>query len=77
MGINIEIGADGNISNYTEVMTGLFNELDAAEKAAGEEANEEEQKVIDAISEKIDDLKSVIGQYDETRKLLQDLDNQI
>ena len=76
-GVNLEIGADGNIANYTTVLNSLFNQLEAAENAAGETADEAEQKKIEAIQEKIEELKSAISQYDETRELLEDLDNEL
>lgn len=76
-GVQLEIGADGNISNYTTIMNGLFDQLAAAEKASGETADEYEQENIDNINTKIEDLKKAISQYDDTRELLQDLENQI
>ena len=58
-------------------MTQLFNELDAAHKAAGDTIEEAEQEVIDAIQEKIDLLKEAIAQFDKTRELLEDTENEI
>lgn len=76
-GVNLEIGADGNIANYTTALNSLFDQLEAAENAAGETADEAEQKKIEAIQEKIEELKSAISQYDETRELLEDLNNEL
>ena len=76
-GVTLNIDENNLITNYTEAMTQLFNELDAAHKAAGDTIEEAEQEVIDAIQEKIDLLKQAIAQFDETRELMEDLDNEI
>jgi chromosome segregation ATPase len=57
-------------------MTALFNQLDEAHKKAGDTIEEAEQEVIDGIQEKIDNLKDAITQYDETRELMEDLDDE-
>lgn len=76
-GITLDIDENNLITNYTEAMTQLFNELDAAHKAAGDTIEEAEQEVIDAIQEKIDLLKEAIAQFDKTRELLEDTENEI
>lgn len=76
-GITLDIDENNLITNYTEAMTQLFNELDAAHKAAGDTIEEAEQEVIDAIQEKIDLLKKAIAQFDKTRELLEDTENEI
>lgn len=76
-GVTLNIDENNLITNYTEAMTQLFNELDAAHKAAGDTIEEAEQEVIDAIQEKIDLLKEAISQFDETRELLEDTENEI
>lgn len=75
-GVKLDIDPNTNlITNYTEAMTTLFNQLDEAHKQAGDTIEEAEQDVIDGIQEKIDNLKDAISQYDETRELIEDLDN--
>lgn len=76
-GVTLDIDENNLITNYTEAMTQLFNELDAAHKAAGDTIEEAEQEVIDAIQEKIDLLKEAIAQFDKTRELLEDTENEI
>ena len=67
----------GNISNYDEIMNGLYAQLKAAEDAAGETTDEAEQKVIDGVQERIDAIKEAIGIYDDTREELEEFDNEI
>lgn len=75
----ISFDKNGNISNYTSMMTKLYNELDSAITSANADGNadENEQERIDAIQERIDTLKEAIEQFDETRELIQDLDTEI
>lgn len=76
-GVKLDIDPNSNlITNYTEAMTTLFNQLDEAHKKAGDTIEEAEQEVIDGIQEKIDNLKDAITQYDETRELMEDLDDE-
>ena len=77
LGVSLEIGEDGNISNYTTVMTGLYNQLHALEVGAGENANEYEKKAIEDLQEKIDNLQAAINQYDETQQVLEDETNNL
>ena len=78
-GISFSYDANGNISNYTTEMTGLFNRLESLTNQANANGNvsESEQEAIDALQEKIDALKEAISQYDETRELITDLDAEI
>ena len=76
-GVKLDIDPNSNlITNYTEAMTTLFNQLDEAHKKAGDTIEEAEQEIIDGIQEKIDNLKDAITQYDETRELMEDLDDE-
>ena len=52
--------ANNNITNYDEIMNGLYAELKAAQDAAGPTTDENEQKKIDAIQERIDVIKEAI-----------------
>ena len=69
--------AEGNITNYTEQMENLYNRLRSVEKAAGAEWTESEQKQIDALKEKIEELKSAQEAYEETRELIEDLSDEL
>jgi len=74
-----DFDAEGNFTRYDEVLTDLYNEIDAAIEAANADGNadEDEQEKIDKIQERIDKVKEAIDQYDETRELIEDLDNDI
>ncbi len=78
-GVSLTYDSMGNISNYTEQMTKLWNQLDSAITKANADGNatDAEQDKIDAIQEKIDSLTEAIEQYDETRELITDLDTEI
>ena len=78
-GVILTTDENGLISNYTEVMTELYNELNAEVTKANRDGNasESEQARIDKIQERIDALKDAMSQYDETRELIEDLDNQL
>lgn len=75
----------GNISNYTTQMTKMYEELHAAEvhwnSTYQNKTQAQQQKyvaeVIDPIKEKIKGLQDAISQYDETRELMEDVQNQI
>ena len=78
-GVELNIDENGFITNYTEAMTELYKELDAAINAANADGNADESETerIDAAQKRVDELKSAIGQYDETRDMIKDLDNQL
>ena len=78
-GVSFTYDENGNISNYTSQMTALYNQLSATIDAANADGNatEEEQEQIDKLQELIDELTDAIGTYDETKELIQDLDNEI
>lgn len=82
-GVKLEIDEDtGNITNYTTEMEKLYKELNAAETkmdgmSTKEEQDEYKEKVIDDIQDRIDLLTDAIGQYEETRELIEDLDKEI
>lgn len=78
-GVILTTNENGLITNYTEAMTKLYNELDAEVTKANKDGNadENEQARIDNIQKRIDSLKEAMAQYDETRELIEDLDNQL
>jgi hypothetical protein len=57
-------------------MTKLYNEREALLDSFGEEIDETEQETLDTFDTKLDRLKEAIAQYDETRELIEDLDNE-
>ena len=75
----------GNITNYTPQMTKMYDELHAAEvhwnSIYKTKTQADQQKymteVIDPIKEKIEGLQDAIKQYDETRELMEDVQNEI
>ena len=78
-GISFTYDKKGNISNYEDAMTTLFNELDTAINKANADGNadEDEQAEIDAIQAKIDAVKDAMSTYEETRELIEDLDTEL
>lgn len=76
---------NGKIANYTEVLTGLYNQMESEknkwnasyEKKTSEQQSEWEENVIQPLQDKIDAIKDAIADYDDTRKVLADLDNDI
>lgn len=78
-GVILTTDGNGLITNYTEAMTKLYNELDAEITKANKDGNadENEQARIDKIKERIEALKDAISQYDETRELIEDLDDEL
>ena len=78
-GVILTTDENGLITNYTEAMTKLYNELDAEVTKANKDGNadENEQARIDNIQKRVDALKEAMAQYDETRELIEDLDNQL
>lgn len=81
-GFTVEYDDQGNIDNYTAMMTSLYNQLAAAEAKMDkmftkEEQDEYQENVIDGIQEKIDNLQATVDMYDETRELLTDTQKEI
>ena len=77
--VDVEFKFDdkGNIKNYEEEMTELYEELATIERKAGDEWDENEQKEIDALKEKIDKLEEAMDAYEETRELLEDINAEL
>jgi hypothetical protein len=81
-GIHFTFDADGDITNYTQIMTDLWNQLHAAEQTYNSFATKEEQEAyqestLDPLNKKIEEIKNLIDVYDSTQDLLVDVDNQI
>ena len=79
VGIEFTFDDKGNITNYTEQMTLLYDQLDAAITKANEDgsASETEQEEIDNIQKKIDNVKDALSTYEETRETIEDLDKEL
>jgi DNA repair exonuclease SbcCD ATPase subunit len=58
-------------------MTKLYEELAEIQRKAGDEWDENEQKEIDALNEKIKKLEEAMAAYEETRELLEDINAEL
>ena len=81
-GIKFSFDADGDITNYTNIMTNLYNQLHAAEQKYNSFATKDEQdtyneSTLEPLNNKIKEIKELIDTYDDTKNLLVDVDNQI
>ena len=78
-GVTLTLDENGLISNYTEAMTEIYNELDSAINSANANGNvsDSEQEKIDLIQKRADNLQDAIDQYDGTWAEIDDLDNQL
>lgn len=81
-GIHFTFDADGDITNYTQIMTDLWNQLHTAEQTYNSFATKEEQdayqeSTLDPLNKKIEEIKNLVDIYDSTQDLLVDVDNQI
>lgn len=81
-GITFTFDEDGDISNYTDQMTKLYNQLVAAQDKANSFSTEDAQDAykeatLDPIQKKIDELKDAISQYEDTRDLVEELTDNI
>ncbi len=81
-GLNFDFDDLGNITNYTTEMTKLYDELHAAEEKMDQMSTKEAQDefkeaTVQPIQDKIEELKKLISQYDDTKELLEDLQDEI
>ena len=83
-GVSFKLDENDNITNYTSEMTKLYNELAKREAIADSYAGGSEERQseyiknnVEPLQEKIDALKAAMAQYEETRELLEDVDNEI
>ena len=75
--VEFKFDDNNNIENYEEEMTELYEELAEIQRKAGDEWDENEQKEIDALNEKIQKLEEAIAAYEETRELLEDINAEL
>lgn len=81
-GVTFKFDSTGNITNYTEQMEKLFAIYNQQEtkynkmKSADEQSTYKEN-YLDKTKEKIDNLKAALEQYEDTRQIIKDLEDQI
>ena len=77
--VEFEFDAEGNIINYEEEMSSLYERLDQAENdaLADGEVTEAEQELIDKLQEQVETLEDAIATYDETRETVEDLEDEL
>ena len=68
---------NGNISNYEDQMTKVYEKREALLDSFGAEMDEDEQERLAEFDEDVEALKEAIAQYDETRELSEDLATEI
>ena len=81
-GLNFKFDDEGNISNYSTELTKLYDQLHAAEvkmngMSTKEAQDEFKESTITPIEDKIEEIKDLLNQYDETKELLEDLEDEI
>ena len=77
--VEFEFDAEGNIINYEEQMSDLYERLNSAEHEAlaDGEVTEAEQQLIEKLQEQVETLEEAIATYDETRETAEDLEDEL
>ena len=75
-GVNFTFNDDGNISNYTDQMTALFNARERLLDSFGSEMNEKEQERLEEFDKKVDALKEAYQQYETTLDEKKDMEEE-
>lgn len=78
-GAGFTFDENGTITNYTDVMTGLWSEYENTRKSYGgddTELTEDQKKVLDDMSERIETIKSAYELYETTLDEVQDLEQE-
>jgi hypothetical protein len=73
--LNFEFDANGNISNYEEMMNKVFEDREELINSFGKTIDEDEQALLDSFDAKKDALEEAMKQYEETLKLDKELAN--
>lgn len=84
-GVNFVYDEAGNLTNYTQQMEILYAKLRAAQDVwnanyinrTDKEQQEYEENILQPIQDKIDELKAAIDAYEQTRELIEDLENEL
>ena len=79
VGVSLTYDENGNITNYTEELRRLREEYNSKVETINAKggASEEEEEEMDELEKKIDDFTAAISQYEDTRELIEDLDNEM
>ena len=82
MGLQFTFDEKGNISNYTQVMTALYEKLKGLEQERNsivdtEKQSEFEENTLEPFRERLSILEELIGAYDETLGVIEDKDSEI
>ena len=72
LNISFDYDENGNIINYTEMMTQVYEAREKLLDSFGEKINEQEQQRLDEFEEKISNLTDAYKQYEETLDQKQD-----
>lgn len=77
-GLAFSFDDKGNITNYTDQMTTLYNQLAAAESyynslATGEDQESYEETILDPLKNKIQNIEDAIELYEESKELFEEL----
>ena len=78
-GAGFTFDENGTITNYTDIMTGLWSDYENTRKSYGgddTELTEDQQKVLDDMSERIETIKSAYELYETTLDEVQDLEQE-
>ena len=65
-GVSFNIGADGNITNYTQQMTALWEERERLLDSFGAEMDEKEQERLEDFDKRVEALKKAYEKYEKT-----------
>ena len=77
LGLKINIDDNNFITNYTELMNRVDQQLKNAYAKAGDTIDDKEQETIEALEKKVEDFEAAIAQFDETREELEDIENEV
>ena len=77
-GLAFSFDDKGNITNYTDQMTTLYNQLAAAEShynslATGEAQESYEETILDPLRDKIQNIEDAMELYEESKELFEEL----
>ena len=78
IGLEFQFDQAGNIINYDEIMGSVWQDYDKYyERVKSNGFSESEEERLDDYTQAINNTKEAIVQYDETRELLEDIDDEI
>ena len=78
VGLAFSFDENGNITNYTDQMTALYNQLAAAESyynslATGEDQESYEETILKPLRDKIKNIEDAMDLYEESKELFEEL----